>query len=188
MTPLRTVHAGEFLVGTHLERTFRGCRVWMPSRDSGIDLLVTDNECLRTVSLQVKFSRSFEWDNLAFPGVIVSSFFTVQRRKLEASPAQYWVFVLHPFNSKHPHFLVIRRKELLEEHIKKYPAHQDAQRLYFTLVGESESNCQCWDLRCSVAEQKNALRSKTIAPYLDYSAFLDDWSKMHQELLSGDGR
>ena len=188
MTPIHTLHAGEYLVGTHLERTFRGCRVWLPSKDSGIDFLVTDNECLRTVSLQVKFSRGFEWDKSAFPEIIISSFFTVQRRKLEASPAQYWVFVLNPFNSKHPRFLVIRTKELLEKLIQKDAAGLDAQRLYFSLVGGSESACKCWDLRCSVAEKKEALRSRTIAPYRDYSRFLDNWSKMRQELLSHNGR
>jgi hypothetical protein len=161
--------------------------VWLPSKDSGIDLLLTDGECSRAVSLQVKFSRSWEWEEPAFGAIkIISSFFTVQRRKVETSPAQYWVFVLNPFHSKHSRFLVITKKELLEEHIKKYPGGQNACRLYFSLVGESET--KCWDLRCSVAEKKEALRSRTIAPYRDYSRFLDNWSQMRQELLSRNGR
>jgi hypothetical protein len=56
MKPLFTVHAGEYLVGDHIERTYPGWNVWVPSKDTGVDLLVTDKRNQKTVSLQVKFS------------------------------------------------------------------------------------------------------------------------------------
>ena len=59
MRPLFTIHAGEFVVGDHIERKFRRVNLWMPSRDTGTDLLVTDSKNEKTVSLQVKFSRDF---------------------------------------------------------------------------------------------------------------------------------
>jgi len=59
MKLLFTIHAGEYLVGSHIEERFRHAHVWVPSRDSGIDLLVTDRRNRRAVSLQVKFSKDF---------------------------------------------------------------------------------------------------------------------------------
>jgi hypothetical protein len=54
-----TVHAGEHLVGAHIEHRFRRVNVWVPVRDTGVDLLVSDRANRSTVSLQVKFSKDF---------------------------------------------------------------------------------------------------------------------------------
>ena len=59
MKPLFTIHAGEFVVGDFVERHFPRVNVWVPTRDTGIDLLVTDSRSDRKVSIQVKFSRDF---------------------------------------------------------------------------------------------------------------------------------
>ena len=59
MRPLFTVHAGEFVVADHIERTFRHVKLWVPSRDTGTDLLATDSKNKKAVSLQVKFSRGW---------------------------------------------------------------------------------------------------------------------------------
>ncbi len=55
MKPLFTIHAGEFLVASYIEQQFRDYLVWVPSRDSGVDLLLTDHDCKTAVSNQVKF-------------------------------------------------------------------------------------------------------------------------------------
>lgn len=61
MRPIFTIHAGEFLAADYIERNYAkdGLRVWVPSKDDGIDLLVTSNGCRHAVSLQVKFSKNF---------------------------------------------------------------------------------------------------------------------------------
>jgi hypothetical protein len=59
MRPIFTVHAGEYLVGTYIEENLPHLNVWIPSRDIGTDLLVTDSTNKRAVSLQVKFSKDF---------------------------------------------------------------------------------------------------------------------------------
>jgi hypothetical protein len=59
MRPLFTVHAGEFLVGQHIEASFKDKNVWVPTKDGGVDLLVTNLANTKTVTLQVKFSRDF---------------------------------------------------------------------------------------------------------------------------------
>lgn len=60
MTPLFTIHAGEYLVGLYIERRYgKRFNVWIPSKDTGIDLLVSDRKNRRTASLQVKFGKDF---------------------------------------------------------------------------------------------------------------------------------
>jgi hypothetical protein len=41
MRPLFTIHAGEFLVGSDIEGKFRHVNVWLPTKDTGIDLLIS---------------------------------------------------------------------------------------------------------------------------------------------------
>ena len=184
MTPIFTVHAGEYLVGTHLERTFPGCRVWIPSKDSGIDLLLTDASCSRTVPLQVKYSRDYV-DSSRSPAapsllsVTRNSFITVQRAKLAKSPARYWVIVLHSFTEKSPRFLVVKPQELLKRiEAAHYHGRRDKYILYFNIV----SGTKCWEMRAPRAEMKAALASGNIEPARDFSALLDNWTQIRRDI------
>ena len=51
MKPMFTVHAGEYLVGSYIEENFKNLNIWVPSRDSGIDLLITNKDNKKTVSI-----------------------------------------------------------------------------------------------------------------------------------------
>ena len=42
MKSLFSIHAGEYLVGSHIEKSYPKWNVWIPSKDTGIDLLVTN--------------------------------------------------------------------------------------------------------------------------------------------------
>ena len=62
MRPIFTIHAGEYLVANYIEQHYgkaQGVRVGVPSKDDGIDLLVTSKDCKRAVTLQDKFSKSY---------------------------------------------------------------------------------------------------------------------------------
>ena len=59
MRPRFTIHAGKCVVGDYIERTLRRVNLWVPSRDTGTDLLVSDSKNNNSGSLQVKFSRDF---------------------------------------------------------------------------------------------------------------------------------
>ncbi|SRR5579872_284469 len=59
MKPILSVHAGEYLTGSCIERKFRHVNLWVPAKDTGIDLLVSNRANRKTVSLQVKFSKDF---------------------------------------------------------------------------------------------------------------------------------
>lgn len=119
MRPLFTVHAGEFIVGEFIERTFPTLNVWIPSKDTGVDLLVTDNKMKSSpVSLQVKLSRDYkapeasdEFDH----NLIAFGWLTLSHEKIEKSPADYWVFVLVSHERKmKPQFIIIPPAELLK--------------------------------------------------------------------------
>jgi hypothetical protein len=45
-----TLHAGEFLVGQYIEGNFKDKSVWMPTKDVGVDLLVTNAANTKTLS------------------------------------------------------------------------------------------------------------------------------------------
>src|SRR5208283_4032128 len=57
MRALFNVHAGEFLVGEHIQRNYKNVKVWLPAKDTGTDLLIASSNSKRSVSLQVKHSR-----------------------------------------------------------------------------------------------------------------------------------
>ena len=57
MKPLFTSHAGEFVVGEYIERKYPRVNVWVPTKDTGVDLLISGKKNKRVLSLQVKFSR-----------------------------------------------------------------------------------------------------------------------------------
>lgn len=95
MRPLFTIHAGEYLVGFHIELHLRApngdkVNVWVSSKETGTDLLVTDQ---KMTSLQVKFSKDFllthgrpEYRDKLFS----CGWWTLNREKIRES----WVFVL----------------------------------------------------------------------------------------------
>jgi hypothetical protein len=115
MQPLFTIHAGEFLVADHIERTFRKTHVWIPAKDTGVDLLVTDLRAKRCVSLQVKYSRDYLVTHLPSDyqsELRACGWWTFDSGKLERSPADYWVLLLVGFDNRTRDFVVLRPLEL----------------------------------------------------------------------------
>src|SRR5262249_23189099 len=117
MKPLFTIHAGEFLVASYIEQQFRDYLVWLPSRDSGVDLLITDKDSTRAVSVQVKFSRDFlatHMRDALRPGLKACGWFTLKQQKLSQSTAKFWIFVLYPFNQKEIDFVIAPPSAILD--------------------------------------------------------------------------
>ena len=59
MKPVYTIHAGEYFVGSHIEKIRSKWHVWFPSKDTGIDLLISNANNSKTVSIQVKSSKDY---------------------------------------------------------------------------------------------------------------------------------
>jgi len=116
MKALFTIHAGEFIVGDYLERKFKNVNLWLPSKDTGVDLLVTDSKNQRVVSLQVKFSRDYLSTHM--PAIFqkplrACGWWSLNRQKIANSRADYWVFVLVGFERRSTDFIIIKPSKLL---------------------------------------------------------------------------
>jgi hypothetical protein len=116
MKSIFTIHAGEYLVGSEIEKKFRNYCVWLPSKDTGIDLLITNRSNTRTVTLQVKFSKDFSSTHGkkdSRHNIRCTGWWTLKRDKIQNSIADFWVFVLYEFKTKNYDFLIIRPNDLL---------------------------------------------------------------------------
>lgn len=116
MKPIFTIHAGEYIVAATLEKKFRDFNIWLPSKDTGIDLLLTDKANTKTASLQVKFSKDFSTTHtkeIFRPNIKGAGWWTLNREKIKKSKADFWVFILYSLESKTHDFIIIKPSVLL---------------------------------------------------------------------------
>jgi len=156
MKPLFTVHAGEYLVGSYIERTHPRWRVWMPSKEIGIDLLVTDSRNRRAVSLQVKFSKDFnptrpQRSEFLKGKLMASGWWTHQPQKIQKSKADLWVFVLPSFLVHETSFILIPPGELLRR-FRTIFRHSGKRIHSYLWVTRTK---RCWEARgLPIADQE----------------------------------
>jgi hypothetical protein len=174
MRPLFTIHAGELLAGEYIERHFRNTNVWIPSKDTGTDLLITDKKNQTSVSLQVKFSRDFLVTDLhaEFQKPLrACGWWTFNRDKLKVSPADYWVLLLIGFAHRTNDYIIIPPHELLR---RLEIIHADEARLQ-TYLWVTKSG-QCWETRGLRRADQSLVADGTFeSPVRDFSAFLNNW-------------
>jgi hypothetical protein len=171
---LFTVHAGEYLVGAHIERRFRATGVWVPVRDTGVDLLVTDKRNRRSVSLQVKYSKDFlvTHHGPEFQKEIrACGWWTINREKLVRSPADYWVFVLQGFAARSTDFVVVPRRVLLTT----LDALHGRRKTIQVYIWVTERN-KCWETRgLSRADERRVAAGVFRDPRRDLTRWLNTW-------------
>lgn len=146
MKPIFTVHAGEFLVADYIEKHFPNVNLWVPSRDRGVDLLVTDSHNLRAVSLQVKFSRDFlsthipekEFHNY----FCACGWFTLNYQKIKESKADYWVLVIMSPVRSRVEYIIIEPSKLSARLKSIHPCDKTVQ-CYLWVA----RNGECWETR-----------------------------------------
>jgi hypothetical protein len=173
--PLFTIHEGEFLVGDHINRTLgRKYDVWVPTKDTGVDLLVTRKRRQgRAVGLQVKFSRSFSIQEELARHLIATSWFTLQPKKIRESPADLWVFVI--LTLKHEeHFVVVPTAELR----KCIPRGSSAKWNLYLWVYDDGSCYQVRDL--SSEERLGTMRHGVRDRRRDFSKWLGSWALLER--------
>jgi hypothetical protein len=118
MRAMFTIHAGEYLVGSHIEKNMDGSNVWIPSKDKGVDLLVTDAENTKAVSIQVKYSKDFlpthRMRRTIEEHFKACGFWSLNREKMEKQPqADFWVLVLPSFRDREVQYVIIEPTELM---------------------------------------------------------------------------
>lgn len=175
MKTLFTVHAGEFVVGDFIERTFRRVNVWVPSKDTGVDLLVTDSRNVKAVSLQVKFSRDFLATHM--PAIFqkplrACGWFSLNRQKMAKSKADYWVFVLVGFERRSTDCVIIKPSELL---VRLDSIHGKVKTIQIYLW-VTEKN-RCWETRDLKRQEQLAIAQGQYSKGVrDFSEYLNSWN------------
>jgi hypothetical protein len=176
MRPLFTVHAGEQLVGQYIEQSFKGKNVWVPTKDLGVDLLVTNLTDKKMVTLQVKFSKDFlpimKLEAPVIRKLRSCTWFTLEGSKLANSVADRWVFVLLGFEKRTYDYIVISPNELLT---RLRTLHPNPSRRYQVYVWVTQQ-ARAWltrDLRKE--DQQQIADNSFVHPIRDLTEYLNDW-------------
>jgi len=182
MRPLFTVHAGEYLVGSHIEEHFPKLNVWIPAKDTGIDILVTDARNTRAVSLQVKFSKDFNPTHRTLmlqSKLAAAGWWTHQEKKIKDSKADFWVFVLPSFTEHRTHFIIIPPAELL----RRFRAvHGKPEKRIHSYLWVTKS-ARCWEARgLNNADQEMLAFDRFRHPGREFTQFLDNWAEIEKRL------
>jgi hypothetical protein len=175
MRPLFTIHSGEYLVGSYIERHFKKAQVRVPSRDTGIDLLVSNSGNRRVSSLQVKFSKDFlvtHMHALFQKNLRACGWWTIDRDKLRKSTADYWVFVLPGFAARTIDFVIIPPNELLR---RLRAIHGQPARIQsYIWVTEKK---RCWETRGLERKEQFAVADEDFhETKRDLTTWLDNWA------------
>ena len=177
MKPIFTIHAGEFLVDYEIERNFRHVNVWIPAKDTGIDLLVSNNDNTKTVSLQVKFSRDYlvtHMKDAAFQKELrACGWWTPTRQQIDKSQAEYWVFVLVGFANRSHDFIIIKRGELLKRLDAIHGKPTKKFHIYFWVTKHKN----CYETRnLNSSDRKRIAENKFNNDSRDFTTYLNNWA------------
>jgi hypothetical protein len=170
MKPIFTIHEGEFLVGDYINRKLgHQYNVWVPTKDSGVDLLVTRKHRKgEAVGLQAKFSRSFDIRPELARHVIATSWFVLEPQKIRKSQADLWVFAIMTLQHDQ-HFVVIPKRELQ----KRIPRNPGKRWTLYLWVYADGSCFQVRDL--STDERLETVHSGVRDRRRDFSQWLENW-------------
>lgn len=180
MKPMFSVHAGEYLTGSHIEKKFRNVHLWVPAKDTGIDLLVSDRTNRQTVSLQVKSSKDYLVTHMQRRGpefqhkLRACGWWTPSKEKLSRSPANYWVLVLLGFANRSVDHVVIPPREL-ERRLRDIHPEQRQAKTWQVYVWVTKTN-RCWEARhLSKSDELLLIDDKFSDPHRDFSEYLNEW-------------
>lgn len=182
MKPLFTVHAGEYLVGEHIERTYPRWNVWVPSKDTGIDLLVTEAKNRKAVSLQVKFSKDFNPTHsslLLQNRLLAAGWWTHDPKKIQKSNADFWIFVLPSFVEKETSFIILPPTELWQ----RFSAiHGTGKKRIHSYLRVTKTK-RCWEARgLANADQELVALDRFSNTNRDFTMFLNAWKQIEEKL------
>lgn len=179
MKPLFTIHAGEFVVGDYIERTFRRASVWVPTKDTGVDLLVSGKN-KKVLSLQVKFSRDFLATHMAAvfqKPLRACGWWSLNRHKIAVSPADYWIFVLVGFERRSADFVIITPAELLR---RLDAIHRGSPKIFQTYLWVTEKR-KCWETRgLGRPDQLLIAQSEFKNEERDFKDYLNNWAPIEE--------
>lgn len=180
MQPIFTIHAGEFLVANHIQAKFKSnLNIWIPAKDTGIDLLVTDKANKKSVSLQVKFSRNYLSPNFSakFGGQLKScGWWNFDEKKIEISPADYWVLVIVGVDHPSYDFVVLKPGSLLER-LRTLRPTETRRQSYLWVTNTNK----CWETRgLNIGQQQQVAANKFKDPLRNFTPCLNNWKPLER--------
>lgn len=175
-----TIHAGEYLVGSHIQTEFPQINIWVPAKDTGIDLLLTDRDNRRAVSLQVKFSTDYRVAPMQRQSPIFHEklkscgWWKLNDSKMTNPHANYWVLVLQGFDSATVDYVVISPKDLAQ---KLRSIHGGNPKFWQTYMWVTKTGL-CWETRdLKKAERIQVAKDEFVSnPNRDFTKYLNAWN------------
>jgi hypothetical protein len=179
MKPLFTLNAGEYLAGNELER--RGFVVWIPAKDTGIDLLVSDKSLKRVLPIQVKVSRDFSFeDSLRLhEHVRATGWYTPRMEKVKNSPAAIWMFGIIKQGVKAIDWVIIPPQILYSQIAAVHHKKKGDQHIFIWI---SEKG-RCWETNgLNKSDQYAIAREQYKNTKRELTPYLNDWKAITQAL------
>jgi hypothetical protein len=179
---LFTLHAGEIVAGEHIEREYKDLEVWVPAKDTGVDLLITGKKNKKALSLQVKYSTnvsSAQKDVELNDGLRACGWWTLYPQKIKESRADYWIFVLRGFESSHFDFIIIPPAELLNRLNVIHGEKPDRCDTYIWVTKKG----RCWETRSLKKVDQSLIAQGKLTDYQperDFSEYLNNWSPLKE--------
>ena len=175
--PIFTIHAGELLAGSYIEAKFKNLNVWIPSKDTGVDLLVTDKSNRKTAPLQVKFSKDFlpgHATEFLRKNLVAWGWWTFDLSKLKATRADLWVLVSMSFGSSEAQYVVIPSGKLYEI-CTDIHGHNNKCHVYLTVTRHK----RCWATRGLSKDDMIAVaKNEFTHEKRDFSQWLNNWKPL----------
>ena len=154
----------------------------MPTKDTGIDLLVTDIRNKRAVSLQVKFSKDFNPTNrtiLLQNKLRASGWWTHQPQQIHKSQADFWILVLPSFIEHETSFIIIPPAELLR---RLRAIHGRTGKRIHSYLSVTRTK-RCWESRgLARADQELIAFDRFSDKSRDFSEYLNAWQQIERRL------
>jgi len=171
MRSLFTIHGGEYLVGSKLESHERKPNVWIPSKDIGVDLLVSCKKSKNTSTIQVKFSKDYNIAHGGKDGFLAGGWWQFKPDKILQSTANYWVLVLYSATKTIQTYYIVIKPAILLRRLQSLRGNE-AKTLNTYLQVYKESNCiTCIETRQMKKAEKQCLNQ--IDKRRDFTEFLD---------------
>lgn len=174
MKALFTIHAGEFLVASYIERKFKEFEIWFPSKDTGVDLLIINSKKIKKI--QVKYALDFGQTVLKPQfrlNVRSVGWYQIDGDSLKNSKADLWIFVIYIPTKKEYDFIIIPPKVLLRK-LNKYKTSGKSQidNIYFLITDISS----CFNTRNLSSKDKMSISNKSYSSVdRDFTTYLNNW-------------
>ena len=176
MRSIFTIHASEFAVGEFIEKNFPKLDVWIPAKDTDVDLLVTGEPGLPPIALQVKLLRDYtppEGIDEFEKSIVAAGWLKLDHEKLANSKADLWIIVLVSHERKMtPQFVVIPPHELL----RRLMAIHGKSKTYQVYPWITKSGVCLEGRGLQRAHKKQLVEGTLVLGERDLSAYLDNWS------------